>query len=278
MLRDMVALRPPYDHVIVPLDNSPQARRALSEGKLLADALGATLHLLHAESHWDRRDEGMHGDVQRLSNQFGALATVRTKGVEDRKPEEVVAAFATELGNAVVCMATHGKSGLAGKIFGSTTAALLREFGRPVIVQGPAATPHPVAISRVVAALDGTAFSDQILSEAASWAHDLGVPLWLVEVLDPSAAVRAGATESGTLQADARRLADCGVLLEWETLHGKHVGPTLLDYVNSVPGTLTALATHGRTGIAALLVGSVAEHLVHHCQGPMALQRPAAVG
>lgn len=270
------AVRDRYDHVIVPFDGSPLAERAVAEGRVLADGIGAKLHLFHAEPHDDRRESGTHRETQALAERVGALAEVRPLGRDEIPPAEAIDRFAAELGNAALCMATHGRGRLLSAVMGSVTADVVSR-GRSVVVVGPNATSQPARIERVVACLDTSNWSEEALPEAAGWARALSVPLWLVEVIDPS--VSAGRTggdlsESTYVHSVARDLKSAGIELEWETLHDDKPAAAIVRFAGEQPSTLTVLATHGRSGVRRAIAGSVAGAVIHDATGPVLVMRP----
>jgi nucleotide-binding universal stress UspA family protein len=52
------------------------------------------------------------------------------------------------------------------------------------------------------------------------------------------------------------------------------VAETILEVAEIERADLIAMSTHGRTGILRLLLGSVAEQVVHHSKIPVMLIRP----
>jgi nucleotide-binding universal stress UspA family protein len=281
----MIQPRRPYEHVVVPIDDSDLSHRAVDEGRLLAQALGGQLHLLHAEPHWDRRETGIHREAERLAAELGAVAAVRSRGVDDIPVATVIDRYVSEVGNGVVCMASHGRRGVAAGLFGSTTEQLVRESGRAVVVIGPSAPAHAETFERVVAGYDGSRFAEAALGEAAGWAKALGVPLWVVESFDPNApspmpAESPGSRdvmESAPVHREADLLAGSGIDVEWETLHDRNPAEALVNFASTKPGTLTVVATHGRTGLSRLVAGSVASGVVRRATGPVVVVRPAGV-
>ncbi len=265
-----------YEHVVVPIDEHTLSHRAVAEGRFLADKLGAQLHLLHAEPHWDRRDDGFRRDAETVAAEVGGHAAVRARGVDDVPVSTIIDRYATEIGDAVVVMATHGRNAIGTKIFGSVTEQLVRDSSRAVVAIGPGAPSTATVLDRVVVGYDGSNFAASIVSEAAGWAKALVVPLWIVEALDPSDSQRAGSDvlESGPVHLLAEHLAGSGIDVEWETIHDRHPGKALVHFLNDKPGTMTVIATHGRTGVSRMLAGSVASEVVRHAAGPVVIQRP----
>jgi nucleotide-binding universal stress UspA family protein len=124
-----------------------------------------------------------------------------------------------------------------------------------------------------VACLDGSDFSEVIVNEATAWAAALDVPLWLVEVVDPEAA--GAGIETNYVHNVARKLEDSGVDLEWDVLHSRHPEKAILDWVDNDPTTILAMATHGRTGLRRVLLGSVVADVIHGAAGPVITCVPA---
>lgn len=265
-----------YEHVVVPIDEHTLSHRAVAEGRFLADKIGAELHLLHAEPHWDRRDDGFRRDAERVAAEVGGRAAVRARGTDDVPVSTIIDSYAAEIGDAVVVMATHGRNAVGAKIFGSVTEQLVRDSGRAVIAVGPGAPATAIALDRVVVGYDGSEFAASIVSEAAGWAQALAAPLWIVEALDPSDVQRAGGdvVETGSVHFLADHVSGSGIDVEWETIHDRHPAKALVNFVNDKPGTLAVVATHGRTGLSRMLAGSVASEVVRHAVGPVVVQRP----
>ncbi len=132
----------PIRHVLIPLDGSSLAERALGPGLDLARKLGARVTLLQAVEllALDRHagvGEG-RGDV--APSPFG-LALRYLEGVAARLeaagtplevevvPDEAAGAildFAREAGVDLIAMATHGRTGLSRWVYGSVAESVLR--------------------------------------------------------------------------------------------------------------------------------------------------------
>ena len=91
-----------------------------------------------------------------------------------------------DVDGAVVCMASHGRGGLGAALLGSITEEVLRKSPRPVLVVGPKFEAQPWRPDgRIVASVDGSAFSEQAVPVAEEWSATLGSQLWLVQVAAP---------------------------------------------------------------------------------------------
>lgn len=263
-----------YEHLVVPLDGSAEAERAVALGKMLADASGAKLHLLHVESQWEKREAGVFLQAQEMAAKIGALAEVRPSGPDELPPGEVIHRYLEELGNATAVMATHGRGRLATALVGSVTAGVISS-GHAVVALGPNVPAGTDPITRVLACVDASSFSETVVAEAAGWATALGAQLWLVEVVNPKEAPAAAVVqESSYVHRLAKELQATGLAIEWEVLHDERPGRAIATYAATQPGTLVALATHGRSGLRRAIVGSVAGDVLHAATVPVVVLQP----
>ena len=137
-----------FEHLLVPLDTSEVAERALPYATELAAQLGSRLHLVSVVSIWteDARPDG--GDTFRLES---ALARAReyldvlqrrlrlegldvVTGVRQGDVAEEVLRCAGEWDCDVIVMCTHGRTGPGRWVYGSVADRLLRQSGIPVLL------------------------------------------------------------------------------------------------------------------------------------------------
>lgn len=141
---------------------------------------------------------------------------------------------------------------------------------------------------RIVVALDGSALAERTLPTAEELARRLGVPIHLVRVADVTW-LRFGANEAALeyaalgdelgqeegeagryLEALRGRQAEGGLTATAEVRRG-FAARELIAIAR--PQDLLVMASHGRTGPARLLLGSVAEEVTRHATGPVLLVR-----
>ncbi|GAB4136959.1 MAG: universal stress protein [Planctomycetota bacterium] len=83
------------------------------------------------------------------------------------------------------------------------------------------------------------------------------------------------ADQEKQLQAIASDLASrSGVPVRAELLEGSEVARTIAEFAVKRDAAFVAIATHGRSGIKRLLLGSVAEALLRHAQTPVLVFPP----
>ena len=185
-------------------------------------------------------------------------------------------AEADRVPGTLVCMATHARSGLGALVDGSVAEEILRRrFG--TATRRPGGRIHEAGILTlpVVVPLDGSAFSEAAIPVARAWAQRLGVALELVTCVEP--------TSADGLPWGDRDVIDSGYLVRrarehgassWEILHGNaRVPPS--RRTEGRAGLIVA-STHGRSGLARIVTGSVAVRIVHQAPCPVLLVRPTA--
>jgi len=74
------------------------------------------------------------------------------------------------------------------------------------------------------------------------------------------------------LEEQAKQLRDKGALVETTVLFG-NVFDKLYDYITENEVDLVIIATHGRSGVSRLFLGSIADRLLHQAPVPILMVR-----
>ncbi len=184
--------------VVVPLDGSPPAARAIPPARSLAERTGASLLLMTAA-----RDPHVQAAREHLEERAAELGLdrVETAVVRDSSAAEAILTEARDP-NTVVCMSTHGRSGIGQVLLGSVAEAVLRGSERPVLVIGPSVDrgcwqfAHWFADGKLVAAIDGSTVSETVIPVVAEWARLLGLRAWVVQVVKRADGIEPNPDES----------------------------------------------------------------------------------
>ena len=264
----MEPTEPPFTDILIPLDGSLAAERALGPALELAKRTAVPVRLLR-RALADDRDEAVRY-LAGVADRCAAVTDVETR-VVDR--EHIPDAIAEGLGpGTLVCMSSHGRGGLARAVMGSVAEAVVRALDRPLLVVGPHVGGDASLVGRIVACVDGSRESEAALEPARRWSAALGLPLWLIEVGEPGAlgagAMQGDVYETSHVAGLARRL---GGVEAWDVLHDSHPAHALVDMAASAaePTALLVMATHGRTGWDRLRLGSVTTATVHGAAVPV---------
>jgi nucleotide-binding universal stress UspA family protein len=137
---------------------------------------------------------------------------------------------------------------------------------------------------RILVPLDGSALAEGVLPHLQALAKSLDAELVLLRVAfvhvfpayDPTQAqVTAVQEAEDYVSGVAKRLQGEGIRVEAKVRYGDPV-EEILDHVTWNHIDLIAMATHGRTGLTRVVMGSIAEHVLRRTSVPMLLLRASA--
>jgi nucleotide-binding universal stress UspA family protein len=313
-----------FHNILVPLDGSARAERALPVAARIARARSGLVTLLRvvpnvpdvggymipavgvsAESI--EREEREARSYLNEAAQKPALQGIRVKTlVEFGIPTRVILDAITTTGVDAIVIGSHGRTGLSRWMLGSVASAVVRHASIPVLLvrqQGPALDEdgprmHPF---RILVPLDGSELAEAALGPAQHMGEVFasgGVyELHLVRVipfLNTAAPDPLRDTARAEVSAELGRLAEqisaasarrarviTSVILEVDAADaiarltradGLVTGAQVSDGCD-----LVAMATHGRTGIARLAIGSVTERVISATVAPALIVRPDAM-
>lgn len=266
--------RKPYSRLIAATDGSPLGGIALVGAAQLATRTGAELYVFHAAGDLDGEAAVTRQVKELLAGVSYQLEIRNLIAGTPMSPSRLVDEFADEVGDSLVVVGTHGRSGITAALLGSTTAELVSRAGQATMVYGPRAE-SPAQIAGVLACVDGSEFSELSVEEAARWALALGIPIRIVQVVPPGLPDYVTAFEETYVQNLSRALEGPGRgPVEWEVLHSSSPARAILDTFGTDPANMLVMATHGRVGFKRVTMGSVASEVVRGARGPSALIRP----
>jgi nucleotide-binding universal stress UspA family protein len=270
--------------VLVPVDGSDLAERALAPGAWLARRLGAELHHVTARVSRDER-----WWYERYRARLAARYPGSTAHLSDaRDVAGAILATARGLDPCLVCLGTHGRSRRVA-LMGSTFADVAARGDAPLLAVGHRARPRTDAeAARIVVCVGGRSTAEQALPLAAAWARHLGMSVSLVTASDPilvadedlRGEVRYGATGDPGAYLDELRsrpeLAGLEVdaVVLW-ALGYPHVA--IGEALDRHPAALVVTTSHARRGLARAALGSEAARIVRQSPAPVLVQ-PARHG
>jgi nucleotide-binding universal stress UspA family protein len=213
----------------------------------------------------------------------------------DGSVTEQLVAYAAQQAIDLVVMTTHGRSGFARVWLGSNADAFVRHSHIPVLLVRPHEglyvidSKHP--IERIVIPLDGSPLAEQVIPSAVALGTLSRAEMTLLMVVQPfnmptyaplaaTAEVAQKATEEAC--ADAKSYLE-EVATKWRAQGARIQTRVILDPLparailrdaREHAVDVIAMATHGRGGIARMLVGSVADKVMRAADALVLLERP----
>jgi nucleotide-binding universal stress UspA family protein len=296
-----------YQAVMVPLDGSEFGRHAIPWALAIAEPAGARVDLVHvltppydmgvaegdklilAEAI-DSQRTATEQRLEDLANRLHVGTGVRfSSAVVEGHTADALLRYADENAIDLIVMTTHGRSGLARAVLGSTSDQVVRRSRCPVLLarshRHVAEEHEAAAVSDVLVPLDGTVTSEAILVHALEVCQLTGASCTLLHVVVPellltSVAVpvaladqRATIAEKQRADAYLASLADRfreGVVpVTIAALSHADVESGILEYCAAHPVSLIAMATRGTRGLERAVLGSTMDELLRKTHLPL---------
>ncbi len=291
-----------YRKLLVPLDGSAFSERALPMAMSIARSLESQVVLTRVVSvPTFPGADATEAQVEAVADAKAYLSDLAAR-LSEQGPEVEVAVpyddpaegILLEIGLRgadLVVMCTHGRSGLGRWIYGSVAEQVLKRSPVPVVLVPPTGEvmtlrPEPAYMSFLVP-LDGSAFAEAALPHAAGLARVFDATILLLSAVEPPAAYTfaevsfvPAVSERLYQEAEfylaevAQRLRETGLRVQTVAEEG-WPSDVIARRSDALKPGLTVMATHGRTGVARLLMGSVALQIVRRSALPLMLVRPA---
>jgi nucleotide-binding universal stress UspA family protein len=297
--------------IVVPTDFSTASTDARLYAKTMAMAFDASLHLVHAfedpyttapfaiEAYAQVRETMLAEIERRLDEELPEQDRARVRGTAEvvpGPPARAIVDYAHARGADLIVMGTHGRGGMAHLLLGSVAERVVRTSNCPVLTVRES---RPRGIHRILVPTDFSDTADAALDWARLLATRFGSSLQLLHVLDdpfvpeglaPEAYIMEAPVVRNALLSDARtRLADrvaplrrarvfeggSGIArVDADVLFGDGAH-TIAEWAEQRESDLIVMGTHGRRGVAKLVLGSVAEKLVRTAPCPVLTVRHA---
>jgi nucleotide-binding universal stress UspA family protein len=271
--------------IVAGFDGSPPAGAALAWAVYEAHLHGADLRVVTVLVRHPAAGGGASGADPAVAREAAAQvhrlvgSSVAVDIVEGHAAERLVAASE---GADLLVVGSRGCRGAAAVLLGSVSLACLHHAdGWVAVVPGLGDDSAAPLRGRVVVGVDGSAAGRAALRAAAVEARLRGVSLHAVNAVawnhDGMALI---APTSQQLVAWGRRLLEhemheSGVRAR-PVVVDEHPRKVLVRY--SARADLLVLGSRGHAGLAALTLGSTADHCARHARCPVLVVRPGATG
>jgi nucleotide-binding universal stress UspA family protein len=286
--------------MLIPLDGSPLAERAVAVATRLAQVGQDRLLLVHVASPqgWSEQPDLETDLVAALNDTAGPLRaagfTVQTRIYNGYHVAAglVIARAAVAKGANLVVMSTHGRADIRRFVFGSVADEVLRRVEVPVLLvpRDCQAQPPIDRPLRVTVPLDGSPLAEEMLEPVRQIFGPIGAEITLVSAVEPIppglAAMEMNAytidpnadlaEANRYLEATAAELKAQGLQVSIKTAYEPAI-PLIRALARPATTDVLAFTTHGRSGISRLLLGSVAAAVLAQATVPVLLVRPAAL-
>lgn len=290
--------------VLFPTDLTEGARRAFPQAAFLADWHDAELHILNVTGRHrhdygetkggfpvplDTLTEWLRRPAQSVKGadwtDLSSLPIEQTQ-VGSASPAECIVAYADEQDIDLVVMGTHGRRGVDRMLYGSVTEKVVRQGPCPVFTVRTDADVAPAqAVRRVLVPVDFSEASDAAIQHAKEIAQTYGAEIDLLHVVEePFYPPAYGPDVSRFPTQDVVKRVEAQLAeMAREKIGYEHVmvsattgtpSNAILEYMDENDVDLVVMATHGRTGLDRVLLGSVTERVLRQSPTPIFVVKP----
>jgi nucleotide-binding universal stress UspA family protein len=270
--------------VVVPLDGSPLASRALAYASVLAHAAHTEVLLLRVLNPRPHGGEPLvqvpdaQAELERIADRLqkaGVGVRVEVSTTLFGSPAEVIAETAKRENAELIILSTHGRSGLGRWLYGSVAEQVVHLAPVPVLLV-PTFSRHGWPTRRVprfLLALDGSEMAATAVEPTRRWAQALHANVALVRARAPSQSKPdelENEREVRSFESAADRLRGAGIDITVRTPAGKPA-ECIADLAHELDVDVIVMGTHRRLGVSRLVLGSVATETLHRAALPMLL-------
>lgn len=210
-------------------------------------------------------------------------------------------------GSDLVVMATHGRGTMGRFWLGSVADEMLRHVTVPLLLVRPGEEAVDLAVEpnlgKAVVALDGSPLAEQILEPAVTVAglmpgaslmlmraiHTVVPVAWTPDVpegerearqlMQQVQSMQAKLTgEAGSyLEAVAAKIRERGLTVQTEVIVEDQAAAAILREAEKTKAGLIAVATHARSGLSRMILGSIADKVIRGAHVPVLVYHPRPV-
>jgi nucleotide-binding universal stress UspA family protein len=288
-----------YQKILVPLDGSEIAEKALPYAKSIAKLKNSnlTLFAVSLSIFVDRRDRLFTSYLEVNAEDLNTEGIETTTAIRYGDVAEQIIEYTNNNKIDLIVMATHGYSGAKKWMFGSITQKVLYGTSIPVLLIKAKSPVVSTEFNRILVPVDGSPFSESTFPYVVELAQYTDKEVLLLHICEPPVVPSYGsrpinqkwkkyrdemwdevenlsATYLDKIMADIKRK---GLKIEARVVKAQtgEVTKTILQISREENIDLTIIATQGRTGVNSLVYGNVANKIVEESPQPVMLIRPA---
>jgi nucleotide-binding universal stress UspA family protein len=289
--------------ILFPTDFTRRSERSLDMALEFADRFGAELHMLHAiVLHAEDPSDPAHlfPDPEEIRQRLEEIADGRMASAIESRGEQgvrvvrsrrrgisaapVILEHAEEIEADLIVMSTHGRRGIEHVLLGSVTEEVVRLAPCPVLtVRADAEAEELPTVRSVLVPVDFSEHARGAVAHARELAASFGAALHVLHVFEqpihpeiyiggmPLAGPEFPAVEgslSEALETFVREASGPAVETSVHVVEGRAV-TGILDFAREADADLIVIATHGLTGLAHVMLGSVTEKVVRRAPCPV---------
>jgi len=287
-----------YERILIPLDGSELAERALSYAGAIAKRLKSEIVLLTVCTPGGGLERPLRAYLEKQAEELVSMGAKASAVVVEGDAAEEILSFAEANYAGLIVVSTHGLGGSSRWAMGNVASKVLQKSHTPALLVKPGGSEPALdenGLGSILVSLDGSHFAEAIIPYVEVLVRGMDSEAALVTVVEP---VKLPRMESyghwvdfdkyekdlaDEAEARARRylseqelaLREKGAIVNSTVLSGRPA-ETILQYAEDRSVGLIAMSTHGYSGITRWAYGSVASKVVECSSRPVLLVRPDA--
>jgi len=282
-----------YQKIIVPLDGSDLAERALPYAETIAQMKGSEVILFTVSvDSGERMDRPMQAYLDIKGKELESHGVKVSTAVAYGNAAEGIIEFVEKNQVDLLIISTHGYSGIKRWLLGSVAYKVLSSTSASVLlIKSRAPEVSSVEINKILLPLDGSSFSETSIQCVEKLVEGTEAEVMLLRVVEPVILPTADfpaaidSKQAYRLMAEDQQLAQKylkeveagmggrGIKIRSQLVVGK-AADSIVEVAEKEKVDLIAMTTHGRTGVSHWIHGSVARRVQAESNQPVFLVRP----
>ena len=292
-----------YEKILVPLDGSDLAERALMPAIEIAAAMSAEIVCLSEvtglsldlDPQFNRRvikarERAANLYLQSLQDRFSKYDVIMNTSITVGPAAKMIVKYAKEKAIDLIVTTSHGVTGLKRWVYGSVAIKILRQAPCDTLMVRPLTGDEPFSKSRLLVPLDGSKRAERALKPAVALASAWDMDILLLRV-SPLAYTEFEPIDGGQMFSDIESqvreearaylhdlrasLARQHRSIKTESIIGTPAA-AIVDYANEQKVDMIVMSSHGHTGLGLWLMGSVSEKILRRANCATLIVRPVA--
>jgi hypothetical protein len=259
------------EKLMVATDGSDYSESAIREAINLAKVCSSSLIAVSVVKTNIEFDSVLPQFVEKIEEEAikhleSVKAQAKKEGVDcttvvtlSEEPYQDIVDHASKNNVDMIIMGTHGKTGMKRLMMGSVTAKVIGHAPCNILVLPLNAK---VECKNVLIATDGSKYSEAAASEALGIAKRCGSSLLVISVASSEAEIASAKDNVNKVSEAAEKE---GVKTTSVVTKGKPY-EAIIETAKQKKADFIVVGSHGRTGLARLLMGSVTERVIGHAE------------
>lgn len=280
--------------ILVPLDGSELAEKALAPVVALAEAFLAEIVLLRVvvplsikldPDLYQRIIDGGQKEAKRYLSGIQLRSLFSRVSVEGEtmvgKAANSILDYGQENEIDLIVISSHGRSGISRWVYGSVADKVLHQAACSLVIIHPQVETELFAHKRILVLLDGSLQAERALGPALELAHEVAAEIVLLRVTEMPPILKEPVEGWPGVESVMKMAEQEARIYLWRVqeslINGRvqintqvttgPVAESIIDMANEQQADLIVMASHGRSGVDRWVFGSVTEKTLRgaHC-------------